>query len=112
MAWRSKPRIPAADGWRLKTEGLMKGAGNIIRGLVILPPVLASVSCGDPECGRELVTVRELEPHIRFLSDDLLEGRAVGSRGIAVAEPYQEDLFRTFWLEAKSPTLLTMPMTP
>jgi len=56
--------------------------------------------------------VRELESHIRFLSDDLLEGRAVGSRGIAVAEPYQEDLFRTFWLEAKSPTLLTMPMTP
>ncbi len=58
-----------------------------------------SASCVDRGTGPEPVTAREIESHIRFLSDDLLEGRAVGSHGIAVAEKYQEDLFRTFGLE-------------
>ena len=58
-----------------------------------------SVSCGGRTTGPEPVTAREIESHIRFLSDDLLEGRAVGSRGIALAEAYQEDHFRTFGLE-------------
>ena len=56
-----------------------------------------------PAAGRgpdlESVTAEEIESHIRFLSDDLLEGRAVGSEGIGIAERYQEDLFRTFGLE-------------
>ncbi len=56
-------------------------------------------SCRDRGTAPEPVTAREIETHIRFLSDDLLEGRAVGSPGIAVAEQYQEDLFRTFGLE-------------
>jgi Zn-dependent M28 family amino/carboxypeptidase len=71
-------------------------------GVLLAPLLLAaffSASCGDRGTGPEPVTARELESHIRFLSDDLLEGRAVGSRGIAVAELYQEDLFRTFGLE-------------
>jgi len=71
----------------------------MIRWLAILLAVLASVSCGDPGAVREPVTAQELDAHIRFLSDDLLEGRAIGSRGIAIAELYQEDLFRTFGLE-------------
>jgi Zn-dependent M28 family amino/carboxypeptidase len=58
-----------------------------------------SASCRDRGTTLEPVTAEEIEAHIRFLSDDLLEGRAVGSRGIAVAELYQEDLFRTFGLE-------------
>ena len=66
---------------------------------VLLFAAFFSVSCGDRGTTPEPVTARELEAHIRFLSDDLLEGRAVGSRGIAVAEQYQEDLFRTFGLE-------------
>ena len=48
----------------------------------------------------EPVNEREIESHIRYLSDDLLEGRAVGSKGIGMAELYVEDLFRTFGLEA------------
>jgi Zn-dependent M28 family amino/carboxypeptidase len=56
-------------------------------------------SCRDRGTAPEPVTAREIETHIRFLSDDLLEGRAVGSPGIAIAEQYQEDLFRTFGLE-------------
>jgi len=65
----------------------------------LLVAVLFSASCGDRGAGLEPVTAQELDAHIRFLSDDLLEGRALGSRGIAIAEQYQEDLFRTFGLE-------------
>jgi len=45
------------------------------------------------------VTANEIEAHIRFLSDDLLEGRAVGSRGIEIAALYQENYFRSLGLE-------------
>jgi Zn-dependent M28 family amino/carboxypeptidase len=45
------------------------------------------------------ITTQEIESHIRFLSDDLLEGRAIGSRGLAQAALYQEDFFRSFGLE-------------
>ena len=42
----------------------------------------------------EGITPAEIESHIRFLSDDLLEGRAVGSRGIDLAALYHETQFR------------------
>jgi Zn-dependent M28 family amino/carboxypeptidase len=45
------------------------------------------------------VTVDEIAAHIRYLSDDLLEGRAVGSNGIELAAGYHEDYFRTMGLE-------------
>jgi Zn-dependent M28 family amino/carboxypeptidase len=45
------------------------------------------------------VTPEEIEGHIRFLSHDLLEGRAVGSRGIALAALYQENHFRRLGLK-------------
>jgi len=45
------------------------------------------------------VTPEEIEGHIRFLSHDLLEGRGVGSRGIALAALYQENHFRRLGLE-------------
>ncbi|MBE0711532.1 MAG: hypothetical protein IH583_04050, partial [Candidatus Aminicenantes bacterium] len=47
----------------------------------------------------EPITVKELEAHIRYLSADLLEGRAVGTKGIEMAARYQEDYFRTMGLE-------------
>ena len=72
-------------------------AGVALASLLIAASFFAS--CRDRGTAPEPVTAREIETHIRFLSDDLLEGRAVGSRGIAVAEQYQEDLFRTFGLE-------------
>jgi len=40
------------------------------------------------------LSTQEMESHIRFLCDDLLEGRAVGSRGIALAALYHESSFR------------------
>jgi len=54
-------------------------------------------------CNRSIpvreITVDEIEAHIRFLSDDLLEGRAVGSKGLAFAALYQENIFRSLGLE-------------
>ncbi len=47
----------------------------------------------------EQATVKEIEAHIRYLSDDLLEGRGVGTKGIEMAARYQEEYFRTFGLE-------------
>jgi Zn-dependent M28 family amino/carboxypeptidase len=45
------------------------------------------------------VTVDEIMAHIRYLSSDQLEGRAVGTKGIETAARYQEDYFRTMGLE-------------
>lgn len=39
------------------------------------------------------------ESHISFLSDDLLEGRGIGTRGSALAQLYFESLFRSYGLE-------------
>jgi len=39
-------------------------------------------SCQGSRSRVEPVTVKEIELHIRNLSDDRLEGRAVGSKGI------------------------------
>src|SRR5512137_1296037 len=47
----------------------------------------------------EPITVDELAAHVRYLSSDQLEGRAVGSKGIEMAALYHEDYFRTMGLE-------------
>lgn len=52
-----------------------------------------------PAVERGGVSVREIEAHLRYLSDDLLEGRAVGSRGIRLAALYHESHFRKLGLE-------------
>src|SRR4030042_5819094 len=56
-------------------------------------------SCQGSSDRVEPITVKELEAHIRYLSSDLLEGRAVGTKGIEMAARYQEDYFRTMGLE-------------
>jgi Zn-dependent M28 family amino/carboxypeptidase len=56
-------------------------------------------SCQKPRIGVRPITPTEIEAHIRFLSDDLLEGRAVGSRGLALAALYQENYLRSLGLE-------------
>jgi Zn-dependent M28 family amino/carboxypeptidase len=45
------------------------------------------------------VTTDELMSHIRYLSSDQLEGRAVGTKGIELAASYHEDYFRTMGLD-------------
>jgi hypothetical protein len=75
---------------------------NVRRGLSGLLGVglLAGLwSCQGSSGRMEPVTVKEIESHIRYLSDDLLEGRAVGTKGIEMAARYQEDYFKTMGLE-------------
>jgi len=45
------------------------------------------------------ITPGEIEAHIRFLSDDLLEGRLTGSRGLSLAGLYHESCFQSLGLE-------------
>ena len=62
--------------------------------------VLAGLwSCQGSPDRMEPITVREIESHIRYLSADILEGRAVGTKGIEMAARYQEDYFKTMGLE-------------
>jgi Zn-dependent M28 family amino/carboxypeptidase len=56
-------------------------------------------SCQGSRSRVEPVTVQEVETHIRNLSSDQFEGRAVGTKGIELAARYHEDYFRTFGLE-------------
>ncbi len=68
-----------------------------VAGLAVLACGVMS-SCRGPEKSGPFST-EEIARHIQYLSDDLLEGRAVGSRGIELAARYQEDYFRMFGLE-------------
>jgi Zn-dependent M28 family amino/carboxypeptidase len=61
--------------------------------------ILVSAACRGGDKGPTPISVQEIDAHIRYLSDDQLEGRAVGSRGIEMAAAYQEDYFGTFKLE-------------
>jgi len=56
-------------------------------------------SCQGSSDRMEPITVKEIDSHIRYLSSDLLEGRAVGTKGIEMAARYQEDYFKTMGLE-------------
>ena len=47
----------------------------------------------------EGVTTDEIAAHIRFLSDDLVEGRGIGARGGYLAELYIETMYRHYGLE-------------
>ncbi|MBN1273414.1 MAG: M28 family peptidase [Candidatus Aminicenantes bacterium] len=66
--------------------------------LIVLSAVLFW-ACGGGGPGEFDVQPGEIEAHIRFLSDDLLEGRSIGSRGLALAALYQENIFRALGLE-------------
>jgi hypothetical protein len=63
--------------------------------LVFIMILLGSCSPGN----RSEITTGEIEAHLRFLSDDLLEGRATGSRGEALAALYQETQFKLSGVE-------------
>jgi len=58
-------------------------------------------AAGTQACRRDTsgLTAGEIEAHLRFLSSDLLEGRALGSRGIDLAALYQETIFRQVGLK-------------
>ncbi|MGE5741080.1 MAG: M28 family peptidase, partial [Candidatus Aminicenantes bacterium RBG_16_66_30] len=70
-----------------------------VTGLIGTIALLAGLwSCQGSSNRMEPVTVDELAAHIRYLSSDQLEGRAVGTPGIELAARYHEDYFRTMGL--------------
>ncbi len=76
----------------------MKARNAILR--IFMISILAALSsCQGSPNRMEPVTVHEIETHIRNLSDDRLEGRAVGSDGLERAALYQEEFFKAFGLE-------------
>ncbi len=56
-------------------------------------------SCRSSKTDIQPIDTQEIEAHIRFLSDDLLEGRGIGSKGLSIAALYQENFFRGLGLE-------------
>lgn len=75
-----------------------------------LPPIFFAVavaalaliglwSCRGSASNGSTVTVEEIDRHIRALSHDRMEGRAVGTPGIEMAARYHEDVFRKAGLE-------------
>jgi len=73
---------------------------NIKVRIALIAAVALSVlaACQGSRNRMEPVTVDEIMAHIRYLSSDQLEGRAVGTRGIELAAAYHEDYFRTMGL--------------
>ncbi|MGB9894098.1 MAG: M28 family peptidase, partial [Candidatus Saccharicenans sp.] len=66
--------------------------------LLVLSQIFFWSSCRREKAVVE-ITAEELLSHIRILSDDIYEGRGLGSRGIELAANYQEDFFRQFGLQ-------------
>ena len=73
--------------------------GKIWTGVLCGAALLALGACQGSRQRVEPITVEEIAAHIRYLSDDLLEGRAVGTKGIEMAARYHEEYFRTMGLE-------------
>jgi len=83
------------SGDKKEEDDMTKSAAAKTVIAILLPLLLGGCAPAD----RAEITTAEIESHIRFLSDDLLEGRAVGSRGEALAALYQESQFRRCGLE-------------
>jgi len=58
-----------------------------------------SPSAPPPAATVRPITAAEVRGHLRFLADDLLEGRGMGSRGIEIAVLYNETTFMSLGLE-------------
>jgi Zn-dependent M28 family amino/carboxypeptidase len=74
-------------------------SGKLLTGLCGAAALFGLASCQGSSKRVEPITVDEIAAHIRYLSSDQLEGRAVGTKGIELAARYQEDYFRTMGLE-------------
>jgi Zn-dependent M28 family amino/carboxypeptidase len=68
-------------------------SGLIILGVGALTPTGTALAGGPDQRGLT-VSVAAVEAHLRFLADDLLEGRGIGTRGGRLATAYVEAVFR------------------
>jgi Zn-dependent M28 family amino/carboxypeptidase len=73
----------------------------MIRPLLVSCLVLALAGglAGPAPAAGPMVDPAALSAHVRFLADDLLEGRGIATRGGALAAAYQEAVFRAAGLE-------------
>jgi Zn-dependent M28 family amino/carboxypeptidase len=74
------------------------------RPTVLLSLALASVlpvgsASAQADQASAIITTREIDAHLRFLSSDLLEGRAPATRGGRIAEEYIAAQLKTFGVE-------------
>jgi hypothetical protein len=74
-----------------------------------LAAVVAAASFADPP-GRLAFSTAAFDGHLRFLASDLLEGRAIGSRGGRLAASYIEAVFRGAGLEPGYPDGFRQPV--
>jgi Zn-dependent M28 family amino/carboxypeptidase len=70
------------------TRSRALAAGLVLSGLLAIPAA-----------GQPALDPAALAAHVRFLADDLLEGRGIGTRGGALAAAYQEAVFRAAGLQ-------------
>src|SRR5262249_50884515 len=66
-------------------------------------PTLLSPSEPAMRVARETITAAAIEAPIRFLSDDMLEGRAPGTRGYLLARQYIEAMMQWIGLQPGGP---------
>src|SRR5919205_2352127 len=68
----------------------------VLAGLAPLASVAGQASGTSPSTTPARITPEEIDAHLRFLSSDLLEGRAPATRGGALAEQYIATQLETF----------------
>lgn len=90
------------------------GAG-LLAGTLLFSPFAARPTMGDEpsDIDRAMQSIRPetVEAHLRFLADDLLEGRGPGTRGAELAAKYIATQFEAFGLEPAAPNFLqTVPI--
>ena len=72
----------------------MRRNSVIIGFLAITVSLVFCTGMEDPETiGADLITEEALRSHVKFLADDLLEGRGTGSRGMKIAGLYTASQF-------------------
>ena len=77
--------------------------------LAVAGLALAAATWAAPTCARQAAQIlptfepATFEAHLRFLADDLLEGRGIGTRGGLLAAAYVEAVFRAAGLNPGSP---------
>ncbi len=64
------------------------------------PPAASAATTADVEAGLRAIDAQAIRAHLRFLSDDLLEGRAPGTRGGRLAAEYIATQFEAMGLES------------
>ncbi len=80
-------------------SGKMRPTVKAILFLTLAVALLTGLNACRREKAVTEIKAEELLAHIRILSDDIYEGRGLGSRGIELAAAYQEDFFKQFGLE-------------